>query len=262
MSGTSEVSEREVGRAGLTTIFIASPPWLAGYNFSTSTFTHAMEATCVVNDRPVVDDGSHHNGNHAKHTDQIACLIRAPQAKSCIPCRLRKVKCSGGQPCQTCIKRVHPQLCSYSPETSKQLRRSRARSERQNGSHRRSDLHARALDLSPVSQSHPQRASSDHRGDSYSTCDNPNSAGGQDVTPQTARDNSVLALLSQASDQPAATLRPDVRSALGLRNSISANLFSESESLQSRWESLIKIIPRQSEILQYAIMFLLVLVEY
>ncbi|TPX10368.1 uncharacterized protein E0L32_008773 [Thyridium curvatum] len=209
-----------------------------------------MEATCVVNDRPVLDDGSHHNGNHAKHPDQIACLIRAPQAKSCIPCRLRKVKCSGGQPCQTCIKRAHPQLCSYSPETSKQLRRSRARSERHNGSHRRSDLPSRALDLSPVSQSHPQRASSDHRGDSYSTCDNPNNAGGQDVTPQTARDNSVLALLSQASDQPAAALRPDVRSALGLRNSISANLFSESESLQSRWESLIKIIPRQSEILQ------------
>ncbi len=32
---------------------------------------------------------------------------------SCFPCRDRKVKCDKSQPCNTCIQRSHPDLCTY-----------------------------------------------------------------------------------------------------------------------------------------------------
>ncbi|KZL70442.1 fungal specific transcription factor domain-containing protein [Colletotrichum tofieldiae] len=34
---------------------------------------------------------------------------------ACWPCRQRKVKCDNKQPCENCVKREHPQLCSYKP---------------------------------------------------------------------------------------------------------------------------------------------------
>ncbi|CAI4218038.1 unnamed protein product [Parascedosporium putredinis] len=34
---------------------------------------------------------------------------------ACWPCRQRKVKCDNQQPCENCVKREHPQLCSYKP---------------------------------------------------------------------------------------------------------------------------------------------------
>jgi type IV secretory pathway VirB10-like protein len=37
---------------------------------------------------------------------------------ACWPCRQRKVKCDNKQPCENCIKREHPQLCSYKPNRS------------------------------------------------------------------------------------------------------------------------------------------------
>ncbi|KAK9414093.1 putative Zn(2)-C6 fungal-type domain-containing protein [Seiridium unicorne] len=37
---------------------------------------------------------------------------------ACWPCRQRKVKCDNQQPCENCVKREHPQLCSYKPNRS------------------------------------------------------------------------------------------------------------------------------------------------
>jgi hypothetical protein len=34
---------------------------------------------------------------------------------ACWPCRQRKVKCDNKSPCENCVKREHPQLCSYKP---------------------------------------------------------------------------------------------------------------------------------------------------
>ncbi|KAG5982042.1 hypothetical protein E4U55_002390 [Claviceps digitariae] len=34
---------------------------------------------------------------------------------ACWPCRQRKVKCDNKQPCENCVKREHPHLCSYKP---------------------------------------------------------------------------------------------------------------------------------------------------
>ncbi|KAH7129024.1 c6 zinc finger domain-containing protein [Dactylonectria macrodidyma] len=43
---------------------------------------------------------------------------------SCLPCRERKVKCSKETPCSTCIKRGHPDLCTYEDPLSRQSQRS------------------------------------------------------------------------------------------------------------------------------------------
>lgn len=46
--------------------------------------------------------------------DQILKRKRkARKARVCFPCRQRKVKCDYGTPCQRCIDRDHPELCSY-----------------------------------------------------------------------------------------------------------------------------------------------------
>ncbi|KAI0480161.1 fungal-specific transcription factor domain-containing protein [Xylariaceae sp. FL0804] len=37
---------------------------------------------------------------------------------ACWPCRQRKVKCTNDLPCENCVKRDHPQLCSYKPNRS------------------------------------------------------------------------------------------------------------------------------------------------
>lgn len=37
---------------------------------------------------------------------------------ACWPCRQRKVKCDNKAPCENCVKREHPQLCSYKPNRS------------------------------------------------------------------------------------------------------------------------------------------------
>jgi hypothetical protein len=44
---------------------------------------------------------------------------KARPQRACQPCRLRKVKCSYGVPCQTCVERNHPELCSYDQSTKR-----------------------------------------------------------------------------------------------------------------------------------------------
>ncbi|KAF3016465.1 hypothetical protein E8E14_008603 [Neopestalotiopsis sp. 37M] len=47
-----------------------------------------------------------------------ARLTPATTGTACWPCRQRKVKCDNQQPCENCVKREHPQLCSYKPNRS------------------------------------------------------------------------------------------------------------------------------------------------
>ncbi|KAL6892001.1 hypothetical protein GGI43DRAFT_413924 [Trichoderma evansii] len=48
--------------------------------------------------------------------DRINRVLRAKRVyrgPACIPCRHRKVKCDHSQPCRTCLKRGHPDICVY-----------------------------------------------------------------------------------------------------------------------------------------------------
>lgn len=49
--------------------------------------------------------------------DEIDAVLRnkrkARDPKACYACHRRKVKCDRGLPCDSCVKRDHPELCSY-----------------------------------------------------------------------------------------------------------------------------------------------------
>jgi hypothetical protein len=55
----------------------------------------------------------------------VASVLRTkrkpPHQKVCQPCRLRKVKCTYDTPCETCVKRGHPELCHYESIPSKRV---------------------------------------------------------------------------------------------------------------------------------------------
>ena len=64
--------------------------------------------------RPALDDETDDQARDASQIDQILRRKRkARKARVCYPCRQRKVKCDYGTPCQRCIDREHPELCSY-----------------------------------------------------------------------------------------------------------------------------------------------------
>jgi type IV secretory pathway VirB10-like protein len=56
----------------------------------------------------------------------VRVLTRYLIGTACWPCRQRKVKCDNKQPCENCVKREHPQLCSYKPNRSSANRNSTA----------------------------------------------------------------------------------------------------------------------------------------
>lgn len=47
--------------------------------------------------------------------DLLKIQSKNTRRKACYPCHQRKVGCDGGRPCQRCINREHPDLCSYEP---------------------------------------------------------------------------------------------------------------------------------------------------
>src|ERR1700742_416861 len=63
---------------------------------------------------PAEDDTDNASRDHPSQIDQIIRRKRkVRKARVCYPCRQRKVKCDYGTPCQRCIDREHPDLCSY-----------------------------------------------------------------------------------------------------------------------------------------------------
>lgn len=76
------------------------------------------------------DDLDEPTTSNKSQVDEILRQRRkARTTRACYPCRQRKVRCPYGTPCQRCIDRQHPDLCSYQqapknpdPEPSSQLR--------------------------------------------------------------------------------------------------------------------------------------------
>ncbi|KAJ6446735.1 fungal specific transcription factor domain-containing protein [Purpureocillium lavendulum] len=60
-----------------------------------------------------VDDLTPEEANRIIHSHR-----KVRYGTACWPCRQRKVKCDNKQPCENCVKREHPQLCSYKPNRS------------------------------------------------------------------------------------------------------------------------------------------------
>jgi hypothetical protein len=63
------------------------------------------------------------NGKLEMSQDDIDAIIRNKRKlrdpKACYACHRRKVKCDRNLPCDSCVKRDHPELCSYERPTKK-----------------------------------------------------------------------------------------------------------------------------------------------
>jgi hypothetical protein len=82
----------------------------------------------------------HHAAVRPRTLDVLGPWLTLPRAgTACWPCRQRKVKCDNRSPCENCVKREHPQLCSYKPNRSAAKGGSAAPSE---GSHHRKRPHS------------------------------------------------------------------------------------------------------------------------
>ncbi|KAH8883311.1 hypothetical protein GQ53DRAFT_732486 [Thozetella sp. PMI_491] len=145
--------------------------------------------------------------------DQALRLKQLAQPKACYACYKRKVKCDHGSPCGTCVKRGHPDICTYAFEP-KSKRRAGLSSEREHAA----DSSVPGSDKSPVNI---QSADSEQ---------------------QASGDGSLVNILRH---------RSTATRVLGLENTLAVYPFSDARTPQERWASLLKVIPRQNEISEY-----------
>jgi len=68
-------------------------------------------------------DDSRQGGKMEMDQEEVDAIIRnrrkVRDPKACYACHRRKVKCDRGLPCDSCVKRDHPELCSYERPTKK-----------------------------------------------------------------------------------------------------------------------------------------------
>ncbi|KAK3368686.1 fungal-specific transcription factor domain-containing protein [Podospora didyma] len=132
---------------------------------------------------------------------------------ACWPCRQRKVKCDNRSPCENCVKREHPQLCSYKPNRSATGKTGSFGAEQLPGKKR-----ARSPDEQDSGQSSEPR-------ETISTYEQETA----EITRYVGQ-NSIPALLREqtSSNEPreVSDIRQDMRSLLGLDNTAPFPLMS------------------------------------
>ncbi|UKZ54403.1 hypothetical protein TrVGV298_008211 [Trichoderma virens] len=203
--------------------------------------------------------------------ERILHRKRKPQEKACYPCHRRKVRCNHCQPCSTCERRGHPEICSYSfgrPAATK-------RRDKQPRLDVDNPLQAIPVTGSAISrQNSPQEAvgsgtderhlsssnllhPSDDAIDGQSNAGNPFNFA-DDIRPSNEvitpadhtyeGDNSIVAVLRQhAIDLPSSSRIRDARMFFGLQNSFSSDPLFTVPTLQQRWESLLSFLPQNQE---------------
>lgn len=177
---------------------------------------------------------------------------------ACWPCRQRKVKCDNKQPCENCVKREHPQLCSYKPnrpakslggsDTTSHITKKRALSpdEPDDGPRERSSDHNFGIPFRPT-----YKADGEHNDlDLTPISVDPESA---EVTRYLGQ-NSIPALLREQSspnNRPEGVdhIRQDMRSILGLDNSAPFPLMS-SRHLEKLTADISAELPSDREVMK------------
>ncbi|KAJ9132118.1 hypothetical protein NKR23_g11454 [Pleurostoma richardsiae] len=151
---------------------------------------------------------------------------RAHEARACYPCQQRKVKCDKSQPCRTCQRRGHPEICtSFDVQTSGSQQRRPGR----DSSRRRT----------PPGMAGERERQATRPGVSAAGIASP----GQD---------SVSAILtskvSSPNDEP---LARDVRAVLGLQNTLTSYLFMEHNAQGDAVDALMAIAPQRNDIVRF-----------
>lgn len=154
------------------------------------------------------------------------------EAKACYPCRERKVKCDGNQPCRTCRRRDHPQICVYDIEQSGPRRRPHYRSG-QPATRSNPNRESTADRRGPDSSSQPSQPLSESPGSSYIY----------------SGDNSIVSFLRHRA-HGSGSMEQEVRSVLGLQNTFSTYPFMDAGTADDRWKELVQIVPQRTEVLR------------
>lgn len=158
---------------------------------------------------------------------------------ACWPCRQRKVKCDNKQPCENCVKREHPGLCSYKPNRNSHSKASSTTQE-SGASRKRARSFSDGRDSAPKAErqeSWPQAIGEDSGAAQEQRSlivDNYRQASAEDSSDSAADrylgQNSIPALLreqgSPSDKNERVDIRQDMRSILGLDTSAPFPLMS------------------------------------
>ncbi|KAH6838621.1 fungal-specific transcription factor domain-containing protein [Chaetomium sp. MPI-CAGE-AT-0009] len=159
---------------------------------------------------PSVEDLTPEEANRIIHSHR-----KVRYGTACWPCRQRKVKCDNKSPCENCIKREHPQLCSYKPNRSATGKSISSTSEHPASGKKRA--------RSP--EEPESRSQSNEAREAISAYEPDNTE-----TTRYVGQNSIPALLreqtSASEPQEVSGIRQDMRSLLGLDNSAPFPLMS------------------------------------
>lgn len=167
------------------------------------------------------------SGPSQDEVDRVLRLkSRERESHACYPCKKRKVKCDGTQPCKTCQKRKHPQICTY------ELSHSRRRS----ASHREITRSA-----SPASPGAVLNA----------TTETPSQPEDRSKNYVYSGDNSVVSILRLRASDANESVAREVGSVLGLQNTFNSYPFMDSKTPRDRWKALLSVVPQRNEVLKY-----------
>ncbi|KAF1732254.1 putative transcriptional regulatory protein [Beauveria bassiana] len=162
---------------------------------------------------------------------------------ACWPCRQRKVKCDNKHPCENCVRREHPQLCSYKPNRTSASTKS---------SNPPAATTSRKRQHSEPKEQEPETSRKSDRQESW-----PRAIGALDeaepVGDRYVGQNSIPALLreqSTSSDKnDSVDIRRDMRSILGLDNSAPFPLMSQ-HHLHRIAEDISNELPSDREVMK------------
>lgn len=166
---------------------------------------------------------------------------------ACWPCRQRKVKCDNKQPCENCVKREHPRLCSYKPNRS-----STATATAKNPSTASEASQSNRKRTHSFSDPREEVVRKVERQDSWprtiASIDEPESAGdrylGQNSIPALLREQS-----SPMTKNDNVDIRQDMRSILGLDTSAPFPLMS-AHHLQRMTQDISNELPSDREVMK------------
>ncbi|KAB5517510.1 fungal-specific transcription factor domain-containing protein [Coniochaeta sp. 2T2.1] len=170
-------------------------------------------------DSPNLEDLTPEEANRIIHSHR-----KVRYGTACWPCRQRKVKCDNKSPCENCVKREHPQLCSYKPNRASTHGTTTIKA----GSVASDPSHGLKRQHSPEPDNqHSRSQSAEGRPETNIRAYEPDSA---DTTRYLGQ-NSIPALLREQSSpneplEGVEHIRADMRSILGLDNTAPFPLMS------------------------------------
>lgn len=177
------------------------------------------------------------------------------ESRACYPCRQRKVKCDGTQPCRTCRRRGHPEICAY--DMSHSRNRSASAGNEKPAGETGPELNWRP---EPVPRLGSQGSLPSPRTQGWnqgqaqvqvqSQENRANIAEGGEKEYIFSGDNSVVSILRQRTQDANGSMAREVGSVLGLQNTYNSYPFMDSKTPQEQWSSLLQILPQRKEVLK------------